>query len=133
MPYLSLRLAYCCFKVLRNHFSTSNERLAGSGSEAGATRREGCSFQYAENSVREVVPKMKGGAVMEERSPLKEAMDYHGYQCFEDMCDRSLGWRTLRNEDQEPLFWGATPPPSSFDDNDMIARVGRILGKTQGS
>lgn len=63
--------------MLRNHFRTSNDRLAGSGSRAGATKREGCSFQYAENSVSEVVPRMKGGAVMEERSPLKEAIDYH--------------------------------------------------------
>jgi len=28
--------------------------------------------------VRDVVPRMKGGAVMEERSPLKEAIDCEG-------------------------------------------------------
>ena len=37
---------------------------------------DGCSVQYAENSVREVVPRMKGGAVKDERSPLKDAIDY---------------------------------------------------------
>lgn len=63
--------------MVRNHFSTSNARFAGSGSEAGATKMEGCSVQYAENSVREVVPRMKGGAVMDERSPLKDAIDCH--------------------------------------------------------
>lgn len=62
--------------MLRNHFNTSKERFAGSGSDVGATKTDGCSVQYAENSVREVVPKIKGGAVMEERSPLKEAMDW---------------------------------------------------------
>ena len=36
----------------------------------------GCSVQYAENSVRDVVPRMKGGAVKDERSPLKDAIDY---------------------------------------------------------
>lgn len=61
--------------MLKNHFRTSNERLVGSGSEAGATNMDGCSVQYAENSVRDVVPRMKGGAVMEERSPLKDAID----------------------------------------------------------
>ena len=45
VPYLSLRLLYCCFSVLKNHFSTSIERLAGSGSEAGFTNTEGCSVQ----------------------------------------------------------------------------------------
>lgn len=37
---------------------------------------DGCSVQYAENSVRDVVPRMKGGAVKDERSPLKDAIDY---------------------------------------------------------
>jgi len=73
---LSLRLAYDCFKLLRNHFRTKSARFAGSGSNAGATKMEGCSVQYAENSVRDVVPKIKGGAVMDERSPLKDAIDY---------------------------------------------------------
>lgn len=75
-PYLSLLLLYDDFNEVRNHFSTNSARLAGSGSEAGATKTDGCSVQYAENSVREVVPRMKGGAVMEERSPLKDAIDY---------------------------------------------------------
>lgn len=78
-PSSSLRLLYCCFRVLRNHFSTSKARFAGSSSEAGATKIDGCSAQYEENSTSEVVPRMKGGAVREARSPLKEAMDL---RCF---------------------------------------------------
>ena len=74
-PNLSFLLLYDCFNVLRNHFNTSRARFAGSGSEAGATKMDGCSVQYAENSVRDVVPRMKGGAVMEERSPLNDAID----------------------------------------------------------
>lgn len=72
---MSLLLLYCCFKVDRNHFKTRSARLAGSCSEAGATKMEGCSVQYAENSVNEVVPSMKGGAVSDDRSPLKDAID----------------------------------------------------------
>ena len=45
VPYLSDLLLYDCFKVVKNHFSTSNARLAGSFSEAGATKMEGCSVQ----------------------------------------------------------------------------------------
>lgn len=37
---------------------------------------DGCSVQYAENSVRDVVPRMNGGAVMDERSPLNDAIDW---------------------------------------------------------
>ena len=36
---------------------------------------DGCSVQYAENSVSDVVPRINGGAVIEERSPLNDAMD----------------------------------------------------------
>jgi hypothetical protein len=36
---------------------------------------DGISDQYAENSVSEVVDRMKAGAVRDERSPLKEAID----------------------------------------------------------
>lgn len=50
-------------------------RFAGSGSFAGATKTDGCSHQKEEYSVREVDERMKGGAVMEERSPLKDAND----------------------------------------------------------
>ena len=60
---------------MRNHLSTNKARFAGSCSFAGATKTDGFSVQYAENSVREIVPTMKGGAVTEERSPLKEAKD----------------------------------------------------------
>lgn len=75
LPSLSLRLAYCCFSVLKNHLRTRAARLAGSGSRVGATKSEGCSVQYAEYSVRDVDERMNGGAVREDRSPLKDAMD----------------------------------------------------------
>jgi hypothetical protein len=78
-PNSSLRLQYDDFNVVKNHFSTKSALLAGSFSAAGATRMEGCSAQYDENSVREIVPRMKGGAVRDERSPLKEAIDYSEY------------------------------------------------------
>ncbi len=48
-PCSSLLLC-CSFSVLRNHFSTNRARFSGSGSLAGATKRLGCSAQYAENS-----------------------------------------------------------------------------------
>lgn len=50
---------------------------------------------------------MNGGAVSEERSPLKDAIDYHVRQQVL-RCD---GWGqgidgeyTFKNDDQEPLF-----------------------------
>jgi hypothetical protein len=76
VPYSSLRLLYCCLRVLINHLSTSRARLAGSCSLAGATKMEGCSAQYDENSTKEVDDRIQGGAVKEERSPLKLAMVY---------------------------------------------------------
>ena len=51
------------------------QRFCLSASEAGATKTEGISAQYAENSVSDVVDRMKAGAVRDERSPLKEAID----------------------------------------------------------
>jgi hypothetical protein len=75
LPYCSLRLAYCCFSVVKNHLSTRRARFAGSGSLDGATNTEGCSHQYELNSVRLVDERMKGGAVRLERSPLKDAID----------------------------------------------------------
>jgi hypothetical protein len=62
--------------VLRNHLKTRSALFAGSDSLAGATKSSGCSAQYAEYSTSDVPERMKGGAVREERSPLKEAMDY---------------------------------------------------------
>jgi hypothetical protein len=62
--------------VLRNHFSTSSARFAGSGSAAGATKRDGCSAQYDEYSVSDVDDRMNGGAVRDDRSPEKDAIDY---------------------------------------------------------
>ena len=75
LPNFSLRLAYCCLSVLKNHLRTSRARFCGSFSFAGAMKTEGCSAQYEENSTRDLVERMKGGAVMVERSPLKDAMD----------------------------------------------------------
>ena len=80
LPSFSLRLAYCCFNVLRNHFSTNIIRFDASFSFAGATSTRGISAQYAENSVRDVVDRIKAGAVMVEKSPLKDANCYHTLQ-----------------------------------------------------
>lgn len=44
-PYFSLRVAYCCLRVLRNHLSTSIARFWGSASLAGAAKMAGCSHQ----------------------------------------------------------------------------------------
>lgn len=88
-PNLSFLLLYDCFNVLRNHFNTSRARFAGSCSKAGATKMDGCSVQYAENSVRDVVPKMNGGAVIDERSPLKDAIDW---TCSQRVCEASFHW-----------------------------------------
>lgn len=98
-PNLSLLLLYDDFNVLRNHFNTSKALFAGSCSEAGATKTDGCSVQYAENSVRDVVPRMNGGAVIDERSPLKDAIDWIYYQqgseaCFWGDCVLSRTWTT---------------------------------------
>lgn len=84
-PNFSLRLAYDCFKVLRNHFKTSKARFCGSGSAAGATKIEGFSAQYEENSTRDVEDRINGGAVRDDRSPENEAIDF-------------------KNAPQEPLF-----------------------------
>lgn len=44
-PSFSLRELYCCFSVVKNHFSTRRARRAGSGSWVGATKTGGCSAQ----------------------------------------------------------------------------------------
>jgi hypothetical protein len=75
-PNFSLRLAYCCFSVVKNHLRTSNARFLGSCSRAGATKMEGCSAQYDENSVNEVEERMKGGAVNDDKSPENDAIDF---------------------------------------------------------
>lgn len=75
LPSFSLRLLYCCLSVVMNHLRTSIERFFASGSFAGATKTEGCSDQYEEYSVRDVEDTMKGGAVMDAMSPLKDASD----------------------------------------------------------
>lgn len=61
--------------MLKNHFNTRSALFAGSCSAAGATKSEGCSAQYDEYSVNETPLRMNGGAVREEISPLKDAMD----------------------------------------------------------
>ena len=102
----------------------------------------GCSVQYAENSDSEIVPRIKGGAVRDERSPLNEAMDFTNAfisvsraQCWEEgqaegenemkdlkkMAKWCARYLTRRNVDHEPLFCGATPAPSSDRDEDMAA------------
>ena len=50
-------------------------RFSGSDSRAGATKREGCSAQYVENSIIDWGDRRNGGAVRVERSPLKVAID----------------------------------------------------------
>lgn len=85
LPYCSLLLAYCCFRVVKNHFNTRSALLAASGSFAGAAKMVGCSAQYELNSVRLVEERMKGGAVKLARSPLKDAIDWKG--------SRSVIWR----------------------------------------
>ena len=42
----------------------------------GSKNKSGCSAQYWENSDNEVGDKMNGGAVNDEMSPLKEAIDF---------------------------------------------------------
>lgn len=64
------------------------------------------------------VPRMKGGAVMDERSPLKDAID-----CTTGKQQLLRVWHqlsTFKKEDQEPLFCGDTPAPSSLDEPDMV-------------
>lgn len=80
LPSFSLRLQYCWCRVVRNHLRTRRARFSGSASLAGATKTAGCSAQYAEYSVSEVEDKIKGGAVSEERSPVKEAIDWGNCQ-----------------------------------------------------
>ena len=75
-PSFSSRPAYCCcLRAARNHFNTSKARFCGSGSEAGATKIDGCSAQYAGNSTADFVARTKGGAVMLLRSPRIVAID----------------------------------------------------------
>jgi hypothetical protein len=103
-PYFSLRLAYCCFNVVKNHFNTNKARFWGSFSLAGATKMDGCSPQYEENSTSDVEDRIKGGAVNEDRSPENDAIDF-------------------KNALQEPLFCADTAPPS-FSFADIISILG---------
>ena len=62
---------------MRNHVKTRSARFDGETSAAGAMNREGCSDQYAGYSANDVVERMNGGAVKEERSPLNDAIVFH--------------------------------------------------------
>lgn len=80
-PLFSSPAGYCCaLSALRYHLRTSKARLSGSGSEAGATRIEGCSHQVAGNSTADFWARRKGGAVIFERSPLM--VDIEARNCF---------------------------------------------------
>jgi hypothetical protein len=110
-PNFSLRLAYCCLNVLRNHFSTNSALFSGSFSAAGATKIEGCSAQYEENSTSDVDERINGGAVKDERSPEKDAMDFK----------KAL---------HDPRFCADTPAPSVS--LEAICRVVEIAGMPRG-
>ena len=78
------------------------------------------------------MPRIKGGAVIEERSPLKDAIDYrHISLGFTGAGDHArttptpivcmiYSSHTLRNEVHEPLFCGAMAPPSSLEDMETV-------------
>jgi hypothetical protein len=70
---------------------------------------EGCSVQYEENSVRDLVERMKAGAVMVERSPLKVAMDCESVSILVVLLKHDSTFRKL---DQEPFDCGGTAEPS---------------------
>ena len=73
--------------------------------------RDWFSAQYAENSTRDWVDRMKAGAVSEARSPLNEAID-----CALSSVSSAAGCLyqlTLRNDDHEPLLEIGTAPPST--------------------
>lgn len=56
--------------------------------------------------MRDVVPRINGGAVKEERSPLNDAMDCYGHQFKRRVCEAYLLPRmfTLRKDAHDPLF-----------------------------
>ncbi len=63
--------------------------------------------------------KMKGGAVMVDRSPLKEASDFQLRQhLHRKTCDPEHGRysRTFKKEVHDPLDCGGTEEPSSLED-----------------
>ena len=72
--------------------------------------------------MREMVPKMKGGAVREERSPLNEAIDYSEILINSMRLKMMMQVLTFRKVAHEPLFWGAMPAPSSLEEPDMAFR-----------
>lgn len=61
---------------MRNHVRTSNALFEGRVSCVGAMKREGCSHQYAGYSASDVVDRINGGAVNEDKSPLNDAIVY---------------------------------------------------------
>jgi hypothetical protein len=114
LPKLSLRLLYCCLRVVKNHFSTRSARLAGSCSLAGATKMAGCSVQYDEYSVNDVPERINGGAVSVEMSPEKEVILYFTCQLLSHRMAQFVGFvcLTFRNEDQLPFADAGTLAPS---------------------
>lgn len=79
-----------------NQLRTARVLSSPSLASAMAAKRSGRSHQYAGNSVNDVGERMKGGAVKEERSPEKDAMD-------------------LRNEVQLPRCDAGTASPAVSD------------------
>jgi hypothetical protein len=76
IPKSSLPPAYCCrFNDVRYHFSTKRALFSAFDSSAGATKICGNSAHEAGYSTADRSARMKGGAVMEERSPLIVEMD----------------------------------------------------------
>lgn len=56
--------------------------------------------------MRDVVPKINGGAVKEERSPLNDAMDCYSHQFKRGVCEAYILSRmfTFRKDAHDPLF-----------------------------
>jgi hypothetical protein len=75
-----------------NHLSTLRALSSSVFPSEMAAKRPGRSHQYAGNSVRETGERMNGGAVKEDKSPEKDAID-------------------LRNDDQLPRWDAGTASP----------------------
>lgn len=107
-PIDSLREQYCERSVEMKYLVTAitRRRVGSDVNEApvadesiesllillAATNKSGCSPQYCENSHNDVLDKIKGGAVNDDKSPLNEAIDFmkevHELDCA-TACDDS--------------------------------------------
>lgn len=77
-----------------------------------------------------MTPRMNGGAVKEERSPLKLAMDYGVTLMSIDI--GHLFWLTLRKDVQEPFdACGMAPPSSCLEDDDIVCFVSIVYGSSR--